>query len=133
MFLLVTPFRMSDEWRDLREGHQRLTWARKQSRFETMKDAADSLGMNVNTYSAYEREPGKSKHTPLDHQAAIRFGKKFRINWVWLLTGQGEPHGDPAAPPPLSPLEQAMAKAAKAPAEQQEMIADIIERMLKAG
>jgi hypothetical protein len=125
---------MSEEWRDLREGHERLTWARRRSRFETQRDAADSLGMNLNTYSAYERAPDKSKHTPLDHQAAIRFGKKFKVNWVWLLTGWGEPTGDPLTTnAPLTVLEEAMAKAAKAPEAQQELIADIIERMLKAG
>lgn len=124
---------MNEEWRELREGHERLTWARKRSLFETQRDAADSLGMNLNTYSAYEREPGKSKHTPLDHQAAIRFAKKFKVNWVWLLTGEGEPFSNPISPPPLPPLEQAMRKAAEAPPAQQELIADIIERMLKAG
>lgn len=121
---------MSNEWRDLKEGWQRLQWARRQSQFETAKDAAISLGMQPGTYRAYEREPGTSKHTPLDHQAAIRFGRKFKINWLWLLTGEGDPKGEPVQE---SRLERALSRAKEAPAEQQDMIADIIERLLKSA
>lgn len=121
---------MSDEWRDLKEGWQRLIWARRQSRFEHAKDAAISLGMNENTYRAYEREPGRSKHTPLNHQAAIRFGRKFKVNWIWLLTGEGEPTGLAAEE---SRLERALFAAMEAPDEQQDLIADVVERLLKAG
>jgi hypothetical protein len=121
---------MSDEWRDLKEGWQRLVWARRQSKFETAQDAAVSLGMQPGTYRAYEREPGRSKATPLTHQTAIRFGRKFKVNWVWLLTGDGEPFGDA---PQESRLERALFAAMEAPAPQQELIADVIERLLRAS
>lgn len=88
---------MSDlEWASLREPWQRLRWARrywqtKAGSATTAKSAAESLGMQENTYSAYEREPGSSKHTALDHQRAVQFGRKFKINWVWILTGEETP------------------------------------------
>ncbi len=84
------------EWSRLREPWERLRWARrhwqsKSGGATTKAAAAESLGMQENTYSAYEREPGSSKHTDLDHQRAIQFADKFKVNWVWLLTGQESP------------------------------------------
>lgn len=78
---------------------QRVEWARRywQRQLgvpETARSAAESLGMNENTYSAYEREPGEDKtkkSTPLKHERAIQFGRKFKVNWVWLLTGEETP------------------------------------------
>lgn len=72
---------MTTDWTTLYEPWERLKWARKQAGFDTASAAADSLGMKKDTYSAYEREPGKSKHTQLDHQSAIRFAKKFKVSW----------------------------------------------------
>ena len=80
----------------LREPWERLKWARrywqrKTNGATTAKAAAESLSMQENTYSAYERRPDSSKHTPLDHQRAVQFGRKFKINWVWILTGEETP------------------------------------------
>lgn len=47
--------------------------------------------MKGGTYRAYERSPESSKHIAMEHQAAVKFGRKFKINWVWLLTGEGTP------------------------------------------
>lgn len=84
------------DWEQLSEPWQRLHWARARWQHglgikPTAKAAADSLGMEANTYSAYERAPDASKHTRLDHQSAIRFANKFKVNWVWLLLGWGTP------------------------------------------
>lgn len=78
------------------EPWERVTWARlhwqgKGGGAATRRAAAESLGMKENTYSAYERPPGSSKHTDLDHQRASTFAKKFGVDWKWLLTGEGEP------------------------------------------
>lgn len=83
-------------WSTLREPWERLRWARlhwqrQSGAVATMAAAADSLGMQENTYSAYERAPGTSKHTALDHQRAVQFGRKFKVNWVWILTGEESP------------------------------------------
>lgn len=58
---------------------------------ESASAAADSLGMEPGTYRAYERDPASSKHTKLDHQSAIRFARKFKVSWTWLLTNEGTP------------------------------------------
>lgn len=60
-----------------------------------MTAAAESLGMKKDTYSAYEREPGSSKHTAMDHQAAIKFARKYKVSWTWLLLGDGNPFDRP--------------------------------------
>lgn len=83
-------------WKEAREGWERLQWARRTWQSSrgggSARDAALTLGMNENTYSAYERSPTGSKHTPLSHQMAIKFGRKFNVRWEWLLLGGGEPY-----------------------------------------
>jgi SOS-response transcriptional repressor LexA len=85
---------------ELLEPHERLRWARV--RWQTLNGikpemgaAADSLGMKQHTYRAYEREPGASKHTPLDHQRAVQFARKFGVSWQWLLTGENNSSTSP--------------------------------------
>lgn len=81
---------MDQRWTECREPWERVRWARSQ-KFPDMKSAADSLGMKEGTYRAYERRPDTSKSTALSDQAAIRFGKKFGVDWIWLLRGEGSP------------------------------------------
>jgi hypothetical protein len=86
----------TNDWAGLREPWERLRWARiywqrKIGSAETVRAAAESLGEKEGTYAAYERPPDSSKHTVLDHQRAIQFGNKFKINWIWILTGDETP------------------------------------------
>lgn len=127
-----------DKWRGCNSPHERLKWARVywQERAGaingTAKDAAASLGMKDGTYRAYERVPDSSKHTPLDHQAAIKFGRRFGVDWTWLLSGQGTPF-DSQLPPAQERVLEAMSKTDEA---QQNALADMIEAVLavkKAG
>ncbi len=83
-------------WDQLREPHERLRWARIQWQLKKgikpdAGAAAESMGIKPHTYRAYERAPDTSKHTVLDHQHAIQFGRKFGVSWQWLLTGDGSP------------------------------------------
>lgn len=127
-------------WMFLEEPWQRLRWARTYWQHQaggemTAKAAADSLGFNSpETYTAYEREPGKSKHTALSPQRAIEFGRKFRINWQWLLEGEGTPFDTPSSG--LSPAVSRVVDLMKGatPADQ-ESVADLVEAALrlKAG
>jgi hypothetical protein len=140
----VTPrnvFPMPDEsrdaWRRLDAPWQRLIWARKRWQNETnavaanAEHAAASLGMKPNTYRAYERPPTSSKAINLNHQTAIRFGRKFKVNWVWLLLGEGSPFDEAAdLPPAQARVVRAMADT---PEEDQERLADMVEAFLKTG
>ena len=127
-----------DRWRLMTTGPARLMWARMYWQVRasaisgTAKDAADSLGMKEGTYRAYEREAGTSKHIPLDHQAAIRFGRKFGVSWQWLLLGEGTPFDDQ-----LPEAQERMLRAMEAVDRiQQEAMVDMVERLLgqrKAG
>lgn len=98
---------MTDDFSDLKETWQRVKWARmkwfaRSDAIEnTAKRAAESLGLSVSTYSQYEREPGTSRSTPLNIEYAKRFAKKFKVNWLWLLTGEGTPFGEQQAGPML--------------------------------
>lgn len=117
-------------WSQLREPWERLRWARLhwQSRAggaQTARAAAESLGMQENTYAAYERAPGSSKNTPLDHQRAVQFGRKFKINWVWILTGDETPFQ--RTPSQVRALELM----AEVPEDEQERVVEIISAALR--
>lgn len=118
-------------WSRLREANDRIRWARlrwqtAQGGATTAKAAADSLGMQENTYTAYER-PETGKHTKLDHQRAIQFGRKFQTNWVWLLTGEETPFERTEA------QDRAMKAMASVPPARQELIAETVEALAKTG
>ena len=117
-----------ERWRDCEGTWDRLRWSRIQM-FETAKDAADSIGMKEGTYTAYERRPTSSKHTAMSHQAAGMFARKFKVNWVWLLKGEGSPFDSELTPAQLR-IVAAMSKATEA---EQERAANIIEAMFKTG
>lgn len=117
-----------DRWRECEGSWDRLRWARMQ-RFDQAKDAADSMSMKEGTYRAYERRPDSSKHTKLDHQNAIKFARKFRVSWTWLLTGEGTPSDD-QLPPAQERVVRAMSEATE---DKQQAVAEMIERLLRAG
>lgn len=121
-------------WIGLREAWERLKWARlywqnRTGSARTGAAAAASLGMEENTYTAYERPPTASKSTPLTHQRAIQFGKKFKVNWVWILSGEETPFERTDAQNRAVELMSAVSEA------DQEQVVDIIEAALrrKAG
>lgn len=120
----------SNGWSELREPWERLGWARRYWQTQTgvtptMRAAAESLGMKEGTYSTYERAPDTSKHTPLDHHRAIQFGRKFKINWVWILTGEGTPFS-------RTPAEVRAAELlAQADEEEAKRALEVLETMLR--
>lgn len=118
------------DWRELDGGWARLKWARmNRSPFETAEAAAESMGMKAGTYRAYERPPDASKHIAVDHQAAAKFGKKFKVNWIWLLTGEGSP--DDSA---MSPAQERIMQATTGASEDDlERAATVIEALLNKG
>jgi hypothetical protein len=118
---------MADEtWRNCEGTWDRLRWARINYGFETAKDAAAALGMKEGTYRSYERRPDSSKHTPLDHQVAATFATKYRVNWLWLLLGQGGPFDRLLTPA----QERILAATSTASTEDQERVAAAVEALL---
>lgn len=113
-----------DSWKELEGTWDRLRWSRRRV-FERAREAAESLGLRENTYTAYERAPWKSKHTKLDHQLAIRFARKFKVRWEWLLKGEGAPF-----PGPVERVRDAMEGA---PLDEQERVARAVEALLKSA
>lgn len=86
-----------NSWRGLKDGWTRLRWARERwqkqndGSISTPAAAASAFGWQPGTYRAYERAPGTSKHIALDHESAQRYAQAFKVNWIWLLKGQGSP------------------------------------------
>lgn len=119
---------MNTDWQYQHEPHARLKWARLTAGYPTATAAAESLGMNKDTYSAYEREPGKSKHTELDHQRAIQFGRKYKVSWEWLLVGQGTPFAVVT-----DAQQKALRAMSQAPEAEQERAARMVVELLRTG
>jgi hypothetical protein len=125
---------VDDRWEYCHEPHERLRWARtqwqeRQGVAPNAAAAAESLGMAPHTYRAYERAPDASKHTALDLTNAIRFAKKFGVNWQWLAAGDGKPWDKP-----LNQLESRVIDALReAPKARQTAVADAITQLLKAS
>jgi hypothetical protein len=122
---------MDSEWAELRHPWQRLEWSRiywqrQSGGAETARAAAESLGLQENTYSAYERSPGDGrKHTPLSHQRAVEFARKFKVSWVWLLTGDETPFSRTPA------QQRAMLLLSKVTEDEQEEAVDVMETILR--
>lgn len=117
-------------WLELEHPWERVKWARtywqrKTGSATTARAAAESLHMGENTYTAYERSPDSSKHTPLDHQRAVEFGRKFKVNWVWMLTGRETPFERTAA------QSRAIELMAQVDEDEQERVVDIVAAALK--
>jgi len=63
----------------------RLAKAREHAGYGTARDAARSLGINVQTYAGHE-----NGHGGIKVESAIQYAKKFGVNLDWLLTGRGD-------------------------------------------
>lgn len=79
-----------DGWEHLRETWERIRWARYNAKFERAVDAAESLGIKPGTYRTYERGVDDGGRVPPIKEGQ-KLAKKFKVNWVWLLSGQGKP------------------------------------------
>lgn len=80
---------------DLETPSLRLKWAREQAakkrpEFKSPRSAAEANAWNENTYRAHETRNN------FDADQAKRYGRAYKVNWVWLLLGLGEPKGKPS-------------------------------------
>lgn len=116
-----------ETWRSTVGTWDRLKWARKR-KFATGKDAAIAMGVDEGTYRAYERQPDSSKHIPLNHVHAFHFAKRLGVRWEWLLKGEGEPWQDED-----ENIDRVLTVMHNADPAKRKDIADLIERLLKAG
>ena len=78
------------DWRLLVGAWDRLRWARLRAGFERAKDAADSLGIKPGTYRTYEYDPTQNGREPPLTELQ-RICRKFKVSWVWVASGQGDP------------------------------------------
>ena len=117
---------------NLKGPWERLKWARERYEQREGKDnskliAANAMGIKEGTYNAYERTPDSSKHIPLQHEQAIKFGRKLKCSWIWLLTGFGDPDDLE-----LDDVENRVIRAIRdQPEDKREAIAEAIEGFLK--
>lgn len=129
-FLPVISRLMDTSWTRLEHSYERLRWARMQAGFASMRDAAEALGEREGTYRQYEAEPGSSSRSAdLKHQLAIKAGRKFRVSWTWLLTGEGTPFDKPSN----AHQQRAIQAMATVPEEKQAALAEAIEALIRSA
>lgn len=103
---------------------ERLKWARQKAGYASAADFARQHGMTEVTYRAHENGlRGLSERTARQYAAALR-----GANWVWLLTGTGQPFD---APEPADDAGAVTPPAAAAPAAA-EFAAPVAEPRLAA-
>jgi transcriptional regulator with XRE-family HTH domain len=82
---------MDDSWREQREVHQRIRWARvHRTEFVRPIDGARSLNIKPGTYRTYEQakaDDGRVPPIPILQKIAAKYG----VSWQWLATGEGSP------------------------------------------
>lgn len=77
---------------------ERLKQARKAAGFASSKAAAEAMGMSPATLNAHERAeaPGGRDYGP---DEAKKYGRKFKVEDIWLLTGKGKGPGGVVSDP----------------------------------
>lgn len=78
------------DWRLLVGRWERLRWARLRAGFDQAKDAAESLAIKPGTYRTYEYPPGENGREPPLSELQ-RISRKYKVNWIWIATGEGTP------------------------------------------
>lgn len=92
---------MDARWEETREFCDRLRWARQYYAHKQgdiifrPTDAAVTLGEKPVTYRTWEQNKDHGGREP-PMGTVKKIGQKFGVNWLWLLTGEGSPHYDPA-------------------------------------
>lgn len=71
---------------DQETPHGRLKSAREGAGFDTVSDAARSLGMKVPTYTHHE-----NGNREFDRESALKYGRRFNVNPAWLMFGPPYP------------------------------------------
>lgn len=82
---------MKDSWRDLRQVHERIRWARvNRTEFVRPIDGARSLNMRPGTYRTYEQSKADQGRVP-PINVIQKIAAKYGVSWQWLATGDGSP------------------------------------------
>ena len=70
----------------MKQPYERLAWARERAGFESPRDAARAFQWNENTYKSHENGMRGFRY-----DAAVKYGRVFRVSPAWLMTGEGSP------------------------------------------
>lgn len=87
---LATLCRVDSKWEHLASRPERLRWARHRAGFDRASDAARSLDIKPGTYRTYDADSADDGREPQLTESQ-RMARKFKVNWIWLVTGQGAP------------------------------------------
>jgi hypothetical protein len=80
------------------ESNERLRKARQAAGYTSARGAAQRFGWPPSTYASHEN--GQTPTVPVE--AALEYGKAFRVSPAWILTGEGdEPEPRPPRTVPL--------------------------------
>jgi phage repressor protein C with HTH and peptisase S24 domain len=69
---------------------ERLAWARANAGYKSPRAAAEELGWNPNTYKSHENGIRANKRPP-EEQTVRKYARAFKVDYLWLYSGEGEP------------------------------------------
>lgn len=127
---------LDNAWSTLTEPWERLRWSRLRWQANTgqpqsIRAAAASLGIKEGTYATYERSPDSAKNSAFSLEQARLFARKYKVSWVWLLTGEGSPFDNER---PYSPEAASAAQLIDAaPERERKAIVEALRTLLRAG
>lgn len=82
----------STAWATCEDLWDRLRWARLNSPSQmSTEDAGRVIGVPAQTYRTYERRPGTPGARGISPQNAIQLGRRWKISWQWIISGEGTP------------------------------------------
>lgn len=116
------------DWTECRHQWERLRWARKAAGFERPTDAARSLDIKPVTYRTYEHAPADGGREPPLTEIQ-RMARKFRVNWVWLAAGEGNPTEGHVADERVQEIDQ---RVARLPKDQRDLALDAALNVIRA-
>lgn len=84
----------------------RLAWARTHAPVPMDTAAAGSvIGLSAQTYRTYERRPNTPGARAIDPQNIIKLGRRWKISWQWIISGEGTPFDRELEPRQLEVIE----------------------------
>jgi phage repressor protein C with HTH and peptisase S24 domain len=70
---------------------ERLKWAREKAGYSSPRAAAIAFGWNENTYKSHENGMRGKKDRPPSEDYVKKYAARFKVDFIWLLTGHGSP------------------------------------------
>jgi hypothetical protein len=106
-------------------------WAREtHGAYRSAASFARKTGLGEHGYKAYERDPDRSKNTPLDFEHAVQWADLLDVRWEWLLRREGTPWRDEEPKRFSAEVEEVATMLENAPADEKAELVKAVKTIL---